>query len=128
MVRVVRKVFLAEKVHPWGDVHIIFVDNSFIRRLNRQFLKERSNTDVIAFPYENTKAPSNEKIFSDVYISVPQAFSNARLFHDSFNREITRLVVHGLLHILGYSDHKTALRKKMWKKQESLVDFFHLSL
>jgi rRNA maturation RNase YbeY len=112
LTKIVRFVLSSEKSKLTGDVNIIFVDNPHIRRLNRSFLKEHDVTDVIAFGYENG---------ADVFISVPVACSNARRFKETPRRELIRLVIHGLLHVLGYDDHNPAKKKVMWNKQEALV-------
>ena len=103
----------SEKSKLSGEVNIVFVDNPHIRKLNKNFLNENGETDVIAFGYDEG---------ADVFISVPVARGNARRFDDTPARELIRLVVHGLLHVLGYTDHKSGARKIMWKKQEHLVN------
>jgi len=124
-------------------VNVIFVDNKKIRALSRQFLNEDHETDVIAFPYgpsprqslsrgpgsssDKTWVPAKKHAgtteFGDIYVSLPMAQYNAEKFGASYKQEVTRLVVHGLLHLLGYSDLKPKLKKKMWAKQEKLVGY-----
>ncbi len=103
----------SEKAKLSGEINIVFVDNPHIRKLNRQFLGEKGETDVIAFGYKEG---------ADVFISVPVARDNARRFNEPPARELVRLVVHGLLHVVGYADHKAGLKKIMWNKQERLVN------
>jgi rRNA maturation RNase YbeY len=52
---------------------------------------------------------------------VPTARKNAKIYDDSFKREVVRLIVHGVLHLLGYRDHGSTARARMWAKQEALV-------
>lgn len=113
--RIIKAVLQREKIRVKGDVNVIFVDNKTIRRLNKQFLGETGLTDVIAFPYET------DEVFGDIYISIPVARQNAKRFKEPYERELTRLVVHGLLHLLGYDDHLPNDYKRMWARQESLV-------
>lgn len=122
VVRVVKTVFSFERARPRGDVNVIFVDNKTIRTLNKRFLDEPGNTDVIAFPYEPPPGRVRDAVFGDIYISVPVARENARRFEEEAGREVTRLIVHGVLHLLGYTDKKAALRKRMWSRQEALVE------
>ena len=149
LTKIVRTVLAAEKSQLKGEVNVIFVDNAHIRRLNKSFLKERSVTDVIAFGYksvgmilgrhsgESRNPGLKQKVINldpgfrrgdagaDIFISVPVARSNAARYGETVSRELVRLVVHGLLHVLGYSDHKPKLKKMMWKKQEAFVQRFH---
>jgi len=110
-----------EKSKPKGDIVIIFVGTTTIRKLNRQFLKSSHDTDVIAFPYEENSLIPNLGPFGDIFISVPTAQLNARRFKEPLKREVIRLVIHGVLHLLGYSDHTPKEKSLMWKKQESMV-------
>ena len=120
--KAVRKVLRSEKIIQTGEVNIIFVDNSLIKKLNRQFLGKNKTTDVIAFPYDRKTIRSDDDPFGDVYISLPEAKSNAKAFNEPYQKELLRLVVHGMLHILGYTDYRKKEKKMMWKKQEKLVD------
>lgn len=109
-----------ERPSARGEINVVFVDNHVIRQLNKKFLDESGTTDVIAFPYDNWTDPSIP--IGDIYISFREAQFNARRFDDTVKRELVRLVVHGLLHLLGYDDHKPADRKRMWARQEKLVE------
>lgn len=109
----VKKVLKSEKRKFKGEVNVIFVDQKKIRQLNRQFLATQGDTDVIAFPYEDQGG--------DIYICFPVATANAKRFKEPIPRELTRLVIHGTLHLLGYADWPKSKRDIMWAKQEVLV-------
>jgi len=68
------------------------------------------------------------RVFGDIFISLEEARRNAGLYHESVRGEQTRLIVHGLLHLLGYSDLKAAHKKMMWKRQELILKEFHLDV
>jgi len=132
---IVKKVLSSEKKSAAGEVHVIFVDRKNIRRLNRQFLDTPGDTDVIAFPYNRHPGASQSRIYhgpgkkrsggtveGDIYICLPVAKDNAGRFKQDLERELTRLVVHGTLHLLGYADEPERARKKMWSRQEPLVE------
>lgn len=112
--KIVRAVLKKEKEKAAGEINIVFVDSKKIRQLNKEFLDTKGDTDVIAFPYER---PSG-----DVYIAVPVAISNARRYDEPIARELTRLVVHGTLHLLGYKDEPKKEKERMWAVQEPLVE------
>lgn len=120
--RLVAAVLSAEKVKGQGEITIIFVNNRVIRDINRVYLNHDRPTDVIAFPYEEFPVPRADRSFGDIYISVPVASDNARRYGQPVQRELGRLVVHGLLHILGYTDHKPREKANMWSRQERILD------
>lgn len=121
--KAVKSVFKSERTPLRSAINIVFVDGKTIIRLNRQFLNEKGLTDVIAFPYESSSAHESKLLpFGDVYVCVPVAIDNARRFGDTAKRELVRLVIHGTLHLFGYTDHGGAAKKKMWAKQEKLVN------
>jgi len=111
---IVRSVLKSEKKPSHLEVNVIFVDNKQIRALSKRFLRADHETDVIAFPYE--KGP-----FGDIFVSLPMARYNAARFGETYKSEVLRLIVHGLLHLLGYSDHGKKEKKIMWDRQEKLV-------
>lgn len=96
---------------------VIFVDDQQIQELNQRYRNVNLPTDVLAFPYSQSEA--------DIFISVERALAQAKEYQQSLNQEITRLVLHGVLHCLGYRDKNKKERKKMWQIQEKILkDFF----
>ncbi len=95
------------------NVCIQIVGRAFMRKLHRDFMDDPSDTDVLSFPTENG---------GDIAICAPVAAQNARRFNEPPARELLRLIVHGTLHLLGYKDEPRREQKKMWKKQERLVE------
>ena len=108
-------VFKKERIAR-GRISCIFVDDKTIRKINRKFLGHSSATDVITFPIESLPSPEAE-----IYVNTEQARRQARQYRVSVPNEVTRLVVHGVLHALGYSDKRTNLRKLMFERQERYV-------
>lgn len=103
-----------------GKIEIIFVDNKFIRRLNKEFLNKDSDTDVIAFPLSKDET----KLFEgEIYISLDKVKEQAQRFHVNSSEELRRLVIHGILHFLGYRD-KTNSEKRIMTHREN----FYLGL
>jgi rRNA maturation RNase YbeY len=113
--KIIRTVLKSERKSTALEINVVFVDNKKIRALSKKFLGEDHDTDVIAFPYEEGD------IFGDIFISLPMAQFNAKRFSVPYKTEVLRLVVHGTLHLLGYSDHGRENKNKMWKKQENIV-------
>lgn len=100
-----------------------------IRSLNRQHLGRDRPTDVIAFrladaPTHGTAARGSRTVVGDVYVCVPVALAQARRFGTSPREELRRLVIHGVLHVLGY-DHPAGRGRTagaMWRRQERLLE------
>ncbi len=85
-----------------AQVTLIFVDQVFMTRLNRDFKGVDGPTDVLAFPYSE---PGALRFEGEIYVCVDAVRENARRFRCSFRDELRRVVVHGVLHFLGYEDH-----------------------
>lgn len=84
-----------------GTITVIFGQDELLRGLKKQFFQKNQFTDVIAFRLNNYE----EKVVEgEVYISLPRARENAKTFGEPFEREISRLLIHGVLHLLGYED------------------------
>ena len=115
-----RAVLRAERATK-AKVSITFVTNRRIAALNRRHLGHRGSTDVISFAL----APDlpNAPIVGDVYIAPDVARRNAEANGVSLQEELTRLVVHGVLHVLGFDhpDGQDRSSSPMWKRQEQLV-------
>lgn len=95
----------------------IFCSDPYLLLVNKQFLGHDYYTDVITFPYE---AESNNHISGDVFISVDRVTDNANQYKVSVEEELYRVMAHGLLHLLGFSD-KTLDKQKQMRKQEDLA-------
>lgn len=98
---------------------IALVSRDRMAKLNRRFLRKRGDTDVIAFGF----APTGAGIVGDIYIAPDVAARNAKREMVSVGSEIDRLIVHGVLHVLGYDhpDTDARVKSKMWKRQEQIL-------
>tara|TARA_A100000164_G_scaffold35796_1_gene27447 strand:+ start:208 stop:636 length:429 start_codon:yes stop_codon:yes gene_type:complete len=99
------------------SLNIIFSDDSNLNRLKLEYFNEDVLTDVLAFPIQN-----DTKLEAEIYISYDRAISSSKEFNVSLNSELIRLIVHGILHLLGYRDNNDELKKVMFDKQESIVN------
>ncbi|MFQ5863697.1 MAG: rRNA maturation RNase YbeY [bacterium] len=106
---IAKKVWLSEgKVD--GHIEIILVNDEYIRNLNKEYLKKNSATDVIAFPLSE----ENEKSFEgEIYISLDTVKEQAIRYNVNLEEELLRMVIHGMLHFLGYDDKTTQNKKTM---------------
>ena len=100
---------------------VTLLDRKAIARMNRRHLGHAGDTDVIAFGFD--RPSRNDPVIGDVYIAPEVARDNARACGRPVREELTRLVVHGTLHVLGY-DHPNGddrERSLMWERQERIV-------
>jgi probable rRNA maturation factor len=120
--RIASSVLRAERVRD-ADLSITFVSNRSIAALNRRHLGHSGPTDVISF--EIARSAPGIPVAGDVYIAPDVARVNARELGVPVAEELARLVVHGILHALGYSHpegpSEDRTRSAMWKRQERLL-------
>ena len=108
----------AEGVHA-GELNLIFVDSQNIQELNETYLGKSEPTDVLAFPIDSLdiSTTSTPLLLGDVVICPEKAMENAKSQSKTLDEEIALLVLHGVLHILGY-DHAEPNEKAVMKKRE----------
>ena len=83
-----------------GDINIIFCSDPYILNINLQYLSHDSYTDIITFDYSQKPV-----ISGDLFISVDTVRENASFYGTEFTEELHRVIVHGILHLIGYDDH-----------------------
>ena len=110
-------IVLKDSSYDTISLNIIFSDDINLNRLKLEYFNEDVLTDVLAFPIQN-----DTKLEAEIYISYDRAISSSKEFNVSLNSELIRLIVHGILHLLGYRDNNDELKKVMFDKQESIVD------
>ena len=102
---------------------IFFVNNKRIRQLNQKFLNHDYPTDILTFPYKSTN-----EIEAEVFISIEKARENAIYFSQTLENELIRLISHGFLHLNGYSDSTPNQKRRMSKKEDEMINMFHVEL
>ncbi len=107
----IKSVLIAE-VKNGDSVSIIFTSEKNIISLNEQYLNRNYGTDIIAFDYSE-----NEIISGDLFICIPVVQSNSATYDVSFEEELMRVIIHGILHLCGYAD-KTDDEKELMRYKE----------
>lgn len=106
------------KLRNTTEISITFIDDAYMRELNKHYRGLNKTTDVLSFPQSG---PYKDAL-GDIAISVPTAGRNAIRYSVTLTEEIGRLLVHGTLHLLGY-DHKTKTeREKMRAKEREVLE------
>lgn len=120
---VIKKVFEHEKVHN-AICSIIFVDNEEIHQINKERRGVDRATDVISFALEDSPDDFDEfRILGDIFISIPKMQEQAKEYGHSEKRELSFLVVHGLLHLLGYDHMKSKKDEEiMFSLQDEILE------
>lgn len=118
--RVAEHVLRAERVRD-ALVSITFVSDRRIAALNARHLQHRGPTDVISFGF--APVGRNGAVVGDVYVAPEVARRNARAHGQGMREELLRLVVHGVLHVLGHDHPESDARytSPMWRRQERLL-------
>ena len=95
-----------------GALNYIFCSDRYLLEINQQFLNHDTYTDIITFGMGD-----KGHIEGEIYISIPRVRENARSQGVAFHDELDRVIIHGVLHLLGYSD-KTPRKKALMRKKE----------
>lgn len=110
-----------EEIPVEVDLTLVLADDDQIQALNRQYLGVDAPTDVLAFPGGDTDPDTENQYLGDVILSVPRARHQADSAGHSLDAELQLLVVHGVLHLLGY-DHASEQQKvAMWAAQAEIL-------
>ena len=99
-----------------GGVSIIFCSDPYLLGINREYLGHDYYTDIITFDYCEGKL-----LGGDLFISIDTVRDNAAFYGTSFDNELHRVIVHGLLHLIGYDDHSDADTAAMRAAEESAL-------
>lgn len=93
------------------DLGVYLVAAPEMTRLNETFLQHKGSTDVITFNY--TESQESESLHGEIFVCLDEAVCQARRFRTTWQSELVRYVVHGVLHLLGYDDRDTRARRRM---------------
>ena len=104
-----------------GELAYIFCSDNYLLKLNQDYLKHDTLTDIITFDYV-----SGNLISGDVYISLERVADNAKEFGVSEPEELLRVMAHGLLHLCGYKDKTLEDQTLMTKKENEKIKMFHV--
>lgn len=106
---------------PQGALAVVLTDAETLRKLNLQFRKTDSVTDVLAFPDGSIDSDDEGVYFGDIVIALPVANEQAKDAGHALESELALLTVHGVLHLLGH-DHATETEKEdMWSRQAAIL-------
>lgn len=96
------------------NINYIFTSDSHLLHINKEYLNHSTYTDIITFD----QSPNEKTIEADIYISIDRVKQNAKSLNQSFQKELHRVMIHGVLHLLGLKD-KTEIEKQEMRKNEN---------
>jgi len=101
-----------------GELNFIFCDDNYLHKLNIEFLKHDTLTDIISFDYTLGKLVSG-----DIFISIERVRENSLEFHQTFDNELNRVIIHGVLHFMGFKDKSDEEKSVMRRNEDSCLKF-----
>ena len=104
-----------------GDITYIFCDDDYLLERNKEFLDHNTLTDIITFNY-----CIDNNISSDIMISIDRIKENSTTFENSFNEELKRVMIHGILHLIGYNDKSNKEKELMREKENFYLNMFYI--
>ena len=99
-----------------GEINYIFCDDSYLNKINQEFLNHDTFTDIISFDYTLGK-----EVGGDIFISIERVLENAEKFNEVFENELHRVMIHGILHFIGYKDKKKKDKTLMRTKEDEKI-------
>ncbi|HHT03091.1 MAG TPA: rRNA maturation RNase YbeY [Bacteroidales bacterium] len=99
-----------------GDISYIFCKDEYLLDINQNYLNHDDFTDIISFDYSD-----KDKVAGDLFISVERVMENSQNLNQEFEQELYRVIIHGVLHLLGLKDKTKAQEKEMRKAEEECL-------
>ncbi len=106
-----------------GEINYIFCDDEYLHKINVEYLDHDTLTDIISFDYT-----MGNELSGDIFVSIERVIDNATDFEVSFEEELKRVLVHGVLHYCGYKDKGDEDERIMRIKEDEKIAMFHVEL
>lgn len=106
-----------------GEINYIFCDDDYLHKINVEYLDHDTLTDIISFDYT-----MGNELSGDIFVSIERVIDNATDFEVSFEEELKRVLVHGVLHYCGYKDKGDEDERIMRMKEDEKIAMFHVEL
>lgn len=104
-----------------AELNYIFCDDAYLLKINQDYLQHDYLTDIITFDYVLGK-----RLSGDLYLSIDRIKENAQEFGVTFENELKRVMAHGVLHLMGYTDKTAVETAEMRNKEEEKIKLFHV--
>ena len=104
-----------------GEISYIFCDDEYLHKINLEYLEHDTLTDIISFDYS-----MGNELHGDIFVSIERVKDNAADFSVTFEEELKRVLVHGILHYCGYKDKSKTDEVLMRSKENEKIAMFHV--
>ena len=110
-----------------GDINYIFCNDDYLHALNKKYLRHDTLTDILTFDLSGgletaqPEFPGAQPITGDIFISIPRVMENAKKYSTPFDKELSRVMIHGILHLGGYLDKTKREKEKMRRKENEYL-------
>jgi probable rRNA maturation factor len=101
-----------------GDINYIFCTDEYLLEINKEYLNHDFYTDIITFD----QSESNKKIDAEIYISIDRVKENAETNKVAFTQELNRIIIHGVLHLVGFKDKSDAEAIEMRNLENKMLE------
>ena len=118
IIKLVSVVMKSEDIKT-AEILLIFTTDNVLMELKKEYFNQEHYTDVIAFRLNDY---NENKVEGEIYISVPQVRKNAKQYNQAFNKELSRIIIHGSLHLLNYKDKTPQEKIKMTEKEDYFLN------
>lgn len=108
----IERVILSYHKFP-GEIEFIFTSDPVLAEMNERFLNHKEFTDILTFNYN-----TGIYVSGDIFISIDRVKENAKSFQLTFNSELERVMIHGILHLLGFDDKTIPAKKRMTRLED----------
>lgn len=122
--KIVEQILKSLKKPQARELEFIFLDDKEMKVLNKKYKGEDRSTDVLSF--DLNEGPFSQVHLGEAFISIDKAFENSKLFGSEVGKELTMYIIHAILHLYGYDDMTAEAKRRMWGKQEKMLE--HLCL
>ena len=109
---------IAAECYQLDELTYIFCSDAYLLQINQQYLDHDTFTDIITFDNSTEK----KTVTGDIFISIERIRENAAKFNQTVANELHRVIIHGVLHLLGYKDKSPADKKKMTQMEDKYLD------
>jgi probable rRNA maturation factor len=108
------------KKRKTGAINFIFCSDSYLLSINKQYLNHDTFTDIITFDY--SKDLKNAPLSGDIFVSIDRIRENAVRFSKTAENELHRVIIHGILHLIGYTDKTKDAKEQMTKQENTCLE------
>ena len=115
--KIVKETFNLKNILDY-DISLVFVSDEYLSDLKKKYFEMSHYTDVIAFRLNEYGEPFIE---GEVYISLPRAKENAKIFDEPYSKEVSRLIIHGCLHLIGLKDKTHKEKENMTNNEDAIL-------